>query len=103
MDILLANKFAAQLLPEVKRWLRRSSSNLESEVRQTVAACLLDMKRVGIVNISADDPLIQQAIKHHAKANFGYDDDSEKWDAAYTKLRDALSLSGDYNGGKPDG
>lgn len=103
MNVKLADEIAGKLLPDVKLWLRRSGSSLESEVRQTVAACLLDLDRVGIVNISADDPLIQQAIKHYAKANFGYDDDSGKWDAAYVRLRDALALSGDYNGGKPDG
>ena len=96
MTIAIAVDIAGKLLPEAKTWLRRSSDSLDSEVSQTVAACMLDLKNVGVKNFNADDPLLQQAAKLYLKAHFGYDDKSEKWAAAYEHLKTSLSLSGDY-------
>ena len=44
--------------------------------------------------------LIQQAVKLYLKAHFGYDDQPEKWEAAYERLKAALSLSSDYTTGE---
>ena len=98
MKPMEAKKLAQVLLPEAKLWIRRSSASLDSEVEQTVAACLMDMGIVGIKNVDAEDPLIQQATKLYLKAHFGYDDKSEKWAAAYEHLKASLSLSGAYTG-----
>lgn len=96
MKPMEAKQLAQVLLPEAKLWIRRSSARLDSEVEQTVAACLMDMGIVGIKNVDAKDPLIQQAAKLYLKAHFGYDDKSEKWAAAYEHLKASLSLSGAY-------
>jgi len=96
MTIVQATEFAAALLPEARTWLRRSSGNLDEEIRQTAAAAYLDMRNVGIARLSAEDPLIKQAVKLYLKAHFGYDDQPEKWEAAYERLKAALSLSSDY-------
>lgn len=84
------------LLPEARVWIRRSSENLDSEIKQTTAACLLDLKNAGVVNFDAEDPLLQQAAKLYLKAQFGFNEDSAKWEAAYEHLKAALSLSSDY-------
>ena len=96
MKPMEAKQLAQVLLPEAKLWIRRSSDSLDSEVEQTVAACMMDMGIVGIKNVAAEDPLIQQAAKLYLKAHFGYDDKSEKWAAAYEHLKASLSLSGAY-------
>lgn len=97
MTATIAIEIAGKLLPEAKVWVRKSVSKLDTEIRQTAAACLLDLKNAGVVNFSADDPLLQQAVKLYLKAQFGFDDDSAKWEIAYEHLKAALSLSGDYN------
>lgn len=90
-------KLLAQvLLPEAKLWLRRSTDSLDSEVEQTVAACLMDLSVVGVKNIDAEDPLIQQAAKMYLKANFGYDDNAERWQLFYDNLKRFLSSSSAY-------
>lgn len=90
-------KLLAQvLLPEAKLWIRRSTNNLDSEVEQTVAACLMDLSVVGVKNIDAEDPLIQQAAKMYLKANFGYDDNAERWQLFYDRLKAFLSSSSAY-------
>lgn len=96
MTVNIAIEMAQYLLSDAKLWIRKTASNLDDEVIQTTAACLLDLKNSGIVNIAKDDPLIQQAAKLYLKAQFGYDDKSEKWQAAYEHLKAALSLCRDY-------
>lgn len=105
MTVALALKAAETLLPNAKLWLRRTGSKLDSEVTQTVAACLLDLQGAGVNNINVDDPLVQQAVKFYAKGHFGYDDHPERWLAAYEHLKAAMSLNGDYTVQKvtPDG
>lgn len=91
-----AKKLAKILLPEAKLWIRRSTASLDSEVEQTVAACLMDLSVVGVKNIEAEDPLIQQAAKLYLKANFGYDDQAERWQLFYDRLKAFLSFSSAY-------
>lgn len=86
------------LIPEAKIWIRKNSSALDSEVIQTMSACLLDLKKAGIPNPDVGNPLIQQAIKLYLKAQFGYGDENGKFAAAYDSLRDSLALCSDFNG-----
>lgn len=100
MTISEAVQISDKLLPDARKWVRRSTSTLDDEIKQTVAACMLDMKNAGIVNIDGEDPLIQQAAKLYLKAHFGYDDKPEKWEQAYDRLKTSLSLNSDYTQGK---
>ena len=98
MNPAIATVMAKALLPEARRWIRKTSvSELDTEVTQTVAACFLDLKNAGVVNFSGDDPLLQQAAKLYLKAQFGFNGESAKYEAAYEHLKAALSLSSDYN------
>ena len=96
MTVKTAVEIGTELLPAARKWVRRSASTLDEEIQQTVAACMLDMKNAGIVNIDSEDPLIQQAAKLYLKAHFGYDDTPEKWEQAYERLKASLSLNSDY-------
>lgn len=98
MTIDTAYELAYALLPEARVWVRKSASNLDDELEQTLAACMLDLKNAGVDNFREGDPLLKQAAKLYLKAHFGYDDKSEKWEAAYEHLKAALSLSGEYAG-----
>lgn len=96
MKPMEAKQLAGILLPEAKLWIRRSTSSLDTEVEQTVAACLMDLSVVGVKNIDAEDPLIQQTVKLYLKANFGYDENAERWQMFYEKRKDFLSSSSAY-------
>ena len=96
MTINAAIAIAEILLRDARLWVRKSSGNLDTEIRQTTAACLLDLKNAGVVNFRHEDPLLQQAAKLYLKAQFGSNEDSAKWEAAYEHLKAALSLSSDY-------
>jgi hypothetical protein len=95
------------VLNEVKAAVRVKSDAFNDEIQGLISACKIDLRLAG-VDISenqpsaggsspaADDPLITQAVVFYAKANFGYNDDSEKYQKAYEHLKCALSLAGDY-------
>lgn len=85
------------LLTVAKTWLRITSSAYDDEITQTIDACVLDLTNGGVVNIDSSDTLIQQAIKLYLKAQFGYNDESDKFAKAYEFLKYSLELSEDYN------
>lgn len=88
----------ADILDEVKTALRLTSDAFdESELLPLIESCKLDLSISGVKIISEDDALIRQAIKLYCKANFGNNEDSVKFQAAYDKLKDSLALCGDYN------
>ena len=87
-----------QLLPDARKWLRRSSTALDDDIQQTIEACLMDMSNAGIAKIDDEDSLIKQAVKSYLRGNFGYDDHPERWLAAYEHLKASLALSSDYTG-----
>jgi len=86
------------LLDDVKLALRITNVAYNSEVSDLIDAAEADMSLVGVLNSGVDtDPLIKRAISLYCKAHFGYQNaDADKFLAAYTSLRDHLSLSGDY-------
>lgn len=88
----------SQLIAEARFWIRKSSNTFDSEILQTMNSCLLDLKNAGVQKLDVDDPLIKQALKLYLKAQFGYEEDSEKFEKSYEYLKSSLSLSGDYNG-----
>lgn len=98
MNVSASVMMAETLLPEARCWIRRSSvSDLDTEVKQTVAACFLDMSGAGVVNFDPADPLLQQAAKLYLKAHFGFNAESAKYEAAYEHLKISMSLCSDYN------
>ena len=91
------------LVVEARLRIRKSSDIFDDELVQTLNSCLLDLKNAGVQKVDTDDALIKQALKLYLKAQFGYEEDSEKFARSYEHLKSSLSLSGDYNGRDNDG
>ena len=87
-----------QLLQDLKRAVKVKSQSSEEEIEDLSEACREDLRITGGVYVSENfsDPLEKQALKLYCKANYGYDEDSEKFRAAYAALRDSMALSGEY-------
>lgn len=90
-------EISADLISAAHSWLRISTTSADDEIKQTIAACLIDLKNGGVVVIDVTDAAIRQAIKLYLKAQFGYDDKADKFAQAYEFLKRSLALSGDYN------
>lgn len=91
-----------ELIAEARTWLRMTTTTLDDEIEQTIAACILDLNNGGVVNLDTDDALIRQAVKLYLKAQFGYDTSREKFERAYEFLKYSLELSSDYNAESED-
>lgn len=85
------------MLESVKLALRIKSNAFDSEITGLIDACKIDLGLAGVVAIDDTDSLIKTAITFYCKANFGFNEDSEKWQKAYDNVKCALSLAGDYN------
>lgn len=97
------------MLEEVKTALRISASNsvFNDEINTLILAARLDLVQAGVsadvVNDTDPDALIKRAIVTYAKANFGYDNpEANRFERAYTMLKQHLSLYGDYKASDPD-
>ena len=85
-------------LSKVKTNLRISSDVFdEAEIQPLIEAALAELRRRGVINQPAEDPLIFRAAVFYCKAHFGFDKDGTRYEAAFDKLADALALSGEYN------
>lgn len=103
MSLKSFEEMAAALLPEAHGWLRRSSESLDGEIGQTIEAAFMDLSIAGIRNIDAGDALIRQAVKLYLKAQFGFNEESAKYEAAYEHVKAAMSLCSDYTMAKTSG
>lgn len=92
------------MLDKVKLALRLSGTALDGEVSDLINAAIADLRLVGI-NIPAEagsssktlgDPLLDRAVVLYTKAEFGFNDDAERYRNAYDYLKCALSLAADY-------
>lgn len=87
------------MLETVKKHLRISHAELNSEVDDLIEACKKDLEISGIASssIDEDDALIKRAIITYCKAHFGYDNpDYERLIKAYDLLKSHLAISGEY-------
>ncbi|MEB3428868.1 head-tail connector protein [Citroniella saccharovorans] len=85
------------MLDKIKLDLRISHDLIDEDIEDNIEACKLDLKRVGIVKIDDEDPLIIKAIKLWCRYQYNFENEGDRYNKAYSMLRDALSLCGDYN------
>lgn len=87
----------SRLLMDLMNAVRVKSQKASEEMEDLSEACRADLKIAGVyASEGFSDPLEKQALKLYCKANYGYDQDSEKFRAAYAALKDSMALSGDY-------
>lgn len=85
------------MLAKIKESLRIKHSALDGDISDQMQACMGDLKRVGISKVSEGDFLVIQAVKLYIKWQFNFEGEADRYRRAYESMRDALSLSGDYN------
>lgn len=88
------------MLEAIKTALRISHSSLDSDIEANIAAGLLELVRAGVSKEKAveasEDPLIYKAVELYVKWQYDFQSKGDKFQAAFEKLRDALSLCDDY-------
>lgn len=99
------------LFEKNKKNLRISHNRLDDAIKDDINAALSDLERVGVLPFKymdgavvededgykvLKDELIRKAIEFYLKWQYDYMGQADKWEKAYEKLRDALSLSEEY-------
>ena len=90
---------ATTLTEKMRKALRISnmSKTITDEINDTIEACKMDMKAVGIVNINESDALIIRAIRLYCRAEFNYSGVGEKYRESYELQKMSLCMDIDYN------
>ncbi len=90
---------ATTLTEKMRAALRISSTNakITEEIEDCIAACKADLANDGVKKIDEKDALIKRAITLYCKAEFGFNDNSEKFRKSYDTLKARLSMSEEYN------
>ena len=84
------------LTEKLRKRVRVMSDSSDEEIMDLVASCKIELEMSGVYG-DESDPTYYQALVLYCKGNYGYDDDTERFQLAFAKLRDAMSLSGDYD------
>ena len=84
------------LFEKIKKGLRISHSALDDEISLNIDTAKLDLQLAG-EKLEENDALIIKAITLYCRWQFDYDNQADRYELAYTALKIALSLSGDYN------
>lgn len=87
---------AETLIDSVKSVIRVKTGDSNEEIKDLIEACKKQMELSGVYVKDDEDPLTRQAIKLYCKGHYGYDENTEKFLAAYVSLRDSMALSGEY-------
>jgi len=86
------------MLELIKKALRITHNQLDNVLLNDISAALKDMNRLGIneYTTATDDPLIIKCVELYVKAAEDWNGEGEKWQSAYEKMRDGLSMSEGY-------
>ena len=88
------------MLKKIKLSMRISHAMLDTDITSNIAACMLDLQRVGISKAKAidgsKDALICKAAELYCKWQYDFNAKGEQYKQAYENLRDSLSLCEDY-------
>ena len=90
-DTTLTEKMRAALR------ISSTSAKITEEIEDCIAACKADLNNDGVKRVDENDALIIRAITLYCKAEFGYQNNAEKFRNSYDILKMRLSMSKEYN------
>ena len=84
--------------------MRFKNTALDGPIQNDIEAAILDLIRVGVQPYSdienkvlKEDALINKAIELYCKGEADFQGKGAEYTASYEKLRDSLSMCGEYN------
>lgn len=94
---------ATTLTEKMRAVLRISSTSekITEEIEDCIDACKADLANDGVKAIDEGDALIIRAVTLYCKAEFGFNENSEKFRKSYDALKARLSMSEEYNRAPP--
>lgn len=93
-----------KLVTQIKESMRIKHTASDNQIQNDIEAAILDLIRVGVQPYSdvkskslKDDALINKAIELYCKGEADFQGKGQQYIVSYEKLRDSMSLCGDYN------
>lgn len=83
------------MLNEIKLAMRITHNMLDDDIQRNINACLLDLERVGVDKTNTTE-LVTKACELYCKWQDDYLGKGDQFQKNYEKLRDSMSLCGDY-------
>lgn len=80
---------------KIRRSMRITHTLLDEEIQNNINTALRDMRRVG-VDITKEDALVDKACELYVKSQFDFQGKGDQYRKNYEMLRDAMSMSGEY-------
>lgn len=84
------------LIDDIRLSLRIKNTAYNAEITDLIAMAKVDLSIGGVETVIDTEPLTKQAIILYCKANFGSDENAERFNKAYQALKIAMALCGDY-------
>ncbi len=88
------------MLEKIKMSMRIFHTMLDTDITGNIAACMADLKRVGVGAALAvdtsEDALICKAAELYCKWQYDFGGKGEQFKQAYENLRNAISLCENY-------
>lgn len=85
------------MLEKIKIDLGISHNALDTDITDWINACILDLGLSGVTIVNQTDALIIAATKLYCRWQYDYMGKGEQYEKAYSNLKNALALCGDYN------
>lgn len=88
------------MLEKIKMSLRIFHTVLDTDITSNIAACMLELERVGVsafaANLDSQDALIVKAAELYCKWQYDFNGKGDQYQKAFEHLRDSLSLCDTY-------
>ena len=89
----------SMLIERIKQRIRAMADVSNDEVEDLILTCRKELEMKGIYGDESDHTYYQ-AVVLYCKANYGYDENTDRFETAYQALCNAMALSGDYKKGE---
>ena len=86
------------MLAKIKLALRRTGSTFDTEIQNCIDFVQRDLLDLGVPFYDEDNPRIINLTTLYAKSVFNFDNKGDWYLKEYERLRNQITLQGDYNG-----
>lgn len=96
---------STELIELIRNALRISTTSeaITAEIKNSIAAALLDLAAQGVKNLDQTDGLIIRAVTLFCRADFNFNGKAEQYRQSYDLQKMSLALDVDYNTEKSEG
>ncbi|GEM_PF-4744962 len=86
------------MLEKMKLAVRIKSNSFDTQIKNYISYVKQDLYDIGVLYYDECNPRIVHLTELYCKSMFNYENKGEWYNTQYLKLRDQMSMQGDYTG-----